>query len=122
MVVAEVSEVPLRRDRRCDSPFAHPAVQRHDTREGLRAEDGVQAPDPAARKIGARVLLRDIPRGDPHQGGSEAMNAAQTNLYFFEWGQVRKHFLAKGIDSKQADKKRHELHRRALGADKSSKD
>lgn len=50
------------------------------------------------------------------------MNAAQTNLYFFEWGRVRKHFLARGIDPKQADAKRHELHRRALGLDKSSKD
>lgn len=49
------------------------------------------------------------------------MSPAQTNLYFFEWGQVRKHFLAKGIDSKQADHKRHELHKRALGRDKSSK-
>ena len=50
------------------------------------------------------------------------MTSAQTNLYFFEWGRVRRHFLAKGIDPKQADNKRHELHRRALGADKSSKD
>ena len=50
------------------------------------------------------------------------MTAAQTSLYFFEWGQVRRHYLARGIDPKQADNKRHELHRRALGADKSSKD
>ena len=50
------------------------------------------------------------------------MNAAQTNLYFFEWGRVRKHYLAKGIDPKQADHKRHELHRRALGRDRSSKE
>lgn len=49
------------------------------------------------------------------------MTPAQTNLYFFEWGRVRKHYLAKGIDPKQADHKRHELHRRALGHDKSSK-
>ena len=49
------------------------------------------------------------------------MSPAQTNLYFFEWGRVRKHFLAKGIDSKQADNKRHALHNRALGRDKSSK-
>jgi len=46
----------------------------------------------------------------------------QTNLYFFEWGLVRKHYLAKGLDPKQADNKRHELHKRALGRDKSSKD
>jgi hypothetical protein len=50
------------------------------------------------------------------------VNAAQTSLYFREWGIVRKHYLAKGIDSKQADNKRHELHKRALGRDKSSKD
>jgi hypothetical protein len=50
------------------------------------------------------------------------MNAAQTMLYFREWGVVRKHYLAKGLDPKQADNKRHELHKRALGRDKSSKD
>lgn len=50
------------------------------------------------------------------------MTPAQTSLYFFEWGRVRKHYLARGIDSKQADNKRHELHKRALGRDKSSKD
>ncbi len=49
------------------------------------------------------------------------MNAAQTSLYFFEWGRVRKHYLARGLDPKQADAKRHELHRKALGRDKSSK-
>lgn len=50
------------------------------------------------------------------------MNADQTRLYFREWNLVRRHLLAKGIDPKQADNRRHELHRRALGADKSSKD
>lgn len=50
------------------------------------------------------------------------MNASQTNLYFGEWAKVRQHYRAKGIDPKQADNKRHELHRRALGFDKSSKD
>lgn len=50
------------------------------------------------------------------------MNAAQKNLYFFEWGRVREHYRSKGIDPKQADAKRHELHKRALGRDKSSKD
>jgi len=49
------------------------------------------------------------------------MTPAQTALYFREWGRVRAHYLAKGIDPKQADHKRHELHRRALGVDKSSK-
>lgn len=50
------------------------------------------------------------------------MSPAQTNLYFFEWGRVRDHYRGKGLDPKQADAKRHELHRRALGRDKSSKD
>jgi hypothetical protein len=50
------------------------------------------------------------------------MTPAQTSLYFFHWGQVRKHHLARGIDPKQVDVKRHELHKRALGRDKSSKD
>jgi hypothetical protein len=50
------------------------------------------------------------------------VNAEQTRLYFFHWGKVRKHYLEKGIDPKQADHKRHELHKRALGRDKSSKD
>lgn len=50
------------------------------------------------------------------------MTPAQTNLYFFHWGKVRKHYLEKGIDSKQVDAKRHALHQRALGRDKSSKD
>ena len=50
------------------------------------------------------------------------MTSAQTNLYFFEWGLVRKYYLAKGIDSKHVDRKRHELHAKALGRDKSSKD
>jgi hypothetical protein len=49
------------------------------------------------------------------------MTSAQTNLYFFEWGRVRTHLVGKGIDPKQADAKRHELHRKALGRDKSSK-
>lgn len=49
------------------------------------------------------------------------MTAAQTALYFREWGRVRAHLIAKGIDPKQADHKRHDLHRRALGVDKSSK-
>lgn len=50
------------------------------------------------------------------------MTAAQQSLYFFEWGQARKWFLAHGIDPKQADAKRHSLHKKALGVDKSSKD
>ena len=50
------------------------------------------------------------------------MTAAQTQLYFFEWGNARKWYLAHGLDPKQADNKRHTLHRQALGTDKSSKD
>lgn len=49
------------------------------------------------------------------------MNAAQTALYFREWGNVRRWYLARGFDPKQADNKRHALHRQALGRDKSSK-
>lgn len=50
------------------------------------------------------------------------MNAAQTNLYLYEWGRARKWFREHGIDPKQADAKRHALHAKALGRDKSSKD
>ncbi len=50
------------------------------------------------------------------------MTPAQTSLYFFHWGKVRQHYLAKGIDPKQVDAKRHELHIKALGGRKSSKD
>lgn len=49
------------------------------------------------------------------------MSPLQTSLYFREWGMVRKHYTGQGIDPKQADAKRHELHRRALGLMKSSK-
>jgi len=49
------------------------------------------------------------------------MSPAQTALYFREWGKVRAHYIAKGIDPKQAENKRHELHKKALGTDKSSK-
>jgi len=45
----------------------------------------------------------------------------QTSLYFREWGLVRKHYVAQGIDPKLADAKRHELHKKALGQMKSSK-
>ena len=50
------------------------------------------------------------------------MTTAQTQLYLYEWGRVRKHFRARGIEPKQCDTKRHELHKRALGRDMSSKD
>src|SRR5258708_40143021 len=50
------------------------------------------------------------------------MAHAQTMKYLREWGLVRAHFIAKGIDPKQAENKRHQLHKQALGMDKSSKD
>lgn len=50
------------------------------------------------------------------------MTPAQNSLYFFHWGKVRTHYLGKGIDLKQVDAKRHELHVKALGVRKSSKD
>lgn len=50
------------------------------------------------------------------------MTAAQTAMYFSLWGRVRDFYRAKGVDPKQCDAKRHELHRKALGADKSSTD
>jgi hypothetical protein len=50
------------------------------------------------------------------------MNASQHRKYLSEWGLVRKHFRAKGLEPKACDAKRHELHKRALGHDKSSLD
>jgi hypothetical protein len=47
---------------------------------------------------------------------------AQEGLYFREWGKVRRHLRAQGIDPKQADAKRHQLHKKALGVDKSHSD
>jgi hypothetical protein len=49
------------------------------------------------------------------------MTAAQHRKYLSEWGLVRKHFRAKGLEPKACDAKRHELHKRALGYDVSSK-
>jgi hypothetical protein len=50
------------------------------------------------------------------------MTALQHRKYLSEWGLVRKHFRAKGLEPKACDAKRHELHKRALGHDKSSLD
>jgi len=50
------------------------------------------------------------------------MTSAQHRKYLFEWGLVRKHFRAQGLEPKACDAKRHELHKRALGRDKSSLD
>lgn len=49
------------------------------------------------------------------------MTPLQTNLYFREWGKVREHYRARGLDPKLCDAKRHELHKKALGEMKSSK-
>ncbi len=50
------------------------------------------------------------------------MTSDQHRKYLFEWGMVRKHFRAQGLEAKACDAKRHELHKRALGIDKSSLD
>jgi hypothetical protein len=50
------------------------------------------------------------------------MTALQHRKYLSEWGLVRKHFRAQGLEPKACDAKRHELHKRALGRDKSSLD
>jgi len=50
------------------------------------------------------------------------MTAAQHQKYLFEWGLVRRIYRAKGLEPKACDAKRHELHKRALGHDKSSLD
>ena len=50
------------------------------------------------------------------------MTAAQHRKYLSEWGLVRKVFRAQGLEPKACDAKRHELHKRALGHDKSSLD
>ncbi len=49
------------------------------------------------------------------------MNAAQTRKYWWEWGRARAFFLGKGLTHDAADVKRHALHAKALGRDKSSK-
>lgn len=49
------------------------------------------------------------------------MTPLQTALYFREWAKVRKFYTDQGIDPKQADSKRHQLHLKALGVMKSSK-
>lgn len=49
------------------------------------------------------------------------MNAAQKKLYFFEWARARDWFAAHGVTGPALDAKRHALHVKALGHDKSSK-
>ncbi len=48
------------------------------------------------------------------------MTSAQYRKYLREWGPVRRTFRAQGLSSAACDAKRHELHRKALGFDKSS--
>jgi hypothetical protein len=51
------------------------------------------------------------------------MTAAQTKKYWREWAAVRRLLVDLGEFSKaEADQERHEIHIRALGSDKSSKD
>jgi hypothetical protein len=49
------------------------------------------------------------------------VNAAQTRKYWWEWSRAREFYLGRGLTHEAADAKRHELHRKALGRDKSSK-
>lgn len=48
------------------------------------------------------------------------MTPAQKNKYWWEWGKVRQHLLAKGATADAAAAQRHALHVKALGHDKSS--
>jgi len=51
------------------------------------------------------------------------MTAAQTKKYWREWAAVRRLLVDLGEFSKaEADQERHEIHIRAIGSDKSSKD
>ncbi len=50
------------------------------------------------------------------------MNQAQLRLYRFEWAQTRKWLRAHGRTPERADAMRHELHKAAIGIDKSSLD
>lgn len=49
------------------------------------------------------------------------MNAAQTRKYWWEWSRTRVFYVGRGLTPEAADQKRHDLHRKALGRDKSSK-
>lgn len=48
------------------------------------------------------------------------MTQAQLALYRFEWGRTRKWLRAHGRTPERADSMRHEIHKAALGVDKSS--
>jgi hypothetical protein len=47
------------------------------------------------------------------------MTTAQNALYWREWGKTRARLIADGLTSAQAAEKRHKLHVKALGKDKS---
>ncbi len=48
------------------------------------------------------------------------MNAAQQKKYWWLFGPVREYLKAKGLTPAQIEERRHALHRKALGRDKSS--
>lgn len=51
------------------------------------------------------------------------MTAKQKALYWRRWSAVRRHLIdLAGMTPAEADEERHEIHRAALGRDKSSKD
>lgn len=50
------------------------------------------------------------------------MTPRQTAMYWSEFQRVRDVLLARGIDKQQIESRRHELHKKALGHHKSSKD
>lgn len=50
------------------------------------------------------------------------MSPRKTRLYFWEWGRVRDVLKGRGMDGALIESRRHQLHKQALGADKSSKD
>ncbi|MBI5770791.1 MAG: hypothetical protein HZA93_23645 [Verrucomicrobia bacterium] len=50
------------------------------------------------------------------------MNAAKQRKYWWLFGPVRDVLRSRGFTDKQIEERRHLLHRKALGADKSSKD
>lgn len=49
------------------------------------------------------------------------MTERQTAFYWRSWARARKALLAGGLTPAQADERRHALHAKALGSDKSSK-
>jgi hypothetical protein len=50
------------------------------------------------------------------------VNSARQRKYWWLFGPVRDYLRGKGYSPKQIEERRHALHRKALGADKSSKD